>query len=111
MDAKDQCDRVADLQDLQNIIEAKRRVIALFHVTWCPFCRKFLPLFEKHAEGKGRNFMVVRDDQEIMGEKYGVKIYPTVLFFDAGKVSGRLDGAPGVGLTEKQLVDFIASCP
>ena len=75
------------------------------------YATKFLPIFEKHAEGEGRYFLFVRDDQESLGDKYSVEIFPTVLFFENGAVSKRLDGVPKVGLTEKQLVDFMASCP
>jgi hypothetical protein len=46
-----------------------------------------------------------------MGGRYEVEVFPTVLFFENGAVSKRLDGIPGVGLTEKHLVDFIAACP
>ncbi|MFH2074896.1 MAG: thioredoxin family protein [Pseudomonadota bacterium] len=107
MSAKDRFDRVDNQQDFQKILTAKSRVIALWYASWCPFCRKFLPIFEKHAEAEGRNFLLVRDDQESMGGKYAVEVLPTVLFFENGAVSKRLDGIPGVGLTEKQMVDFI----
>jgi hypothetical protein len=33
------------------------------------------------------------------------------LFFNQEKVALRLDGKPGVGLNEKQIKDFIKSCP
>jgi thioredoxin 1 len=111
MNAKDNCDRVDRQQDLEKILAAKDRVIALWYASWCPFCKKFLPIFEKHAEGKGRNFLLVRDDQDSMGGQYAVEVFPTVLFFENGAVSKRLDGVPKVGLTEKQLVDFMATCP
>lgn len=111
MDTKDQFDRAENQQDLAKQLKAKSRVIALWYVSWCPFCRKFLPIFEKHAkEATGISFLLVRDDQELMGEEYGVEVFPTLLFFEGGVVSKRLDGSPGVGLTEEQLVDFIASC-
>lgn len=111
MDTKDKCDRVDNQKDLKKALASKERVTALWYVSWCPYCRKFLPIFEKHAEGEGRNFLFVQDDQETMAEQYGVEVFPTVLFFENGAVSKRLDGVPGVGLTEKQLVDFIAACP
>jgi hypothetical protein len=46
-----------------------------------------------------------------MGGQYAVEVFPTVLLFENGAVSKRQDGVPRVGLTEKQLVDFIAACP
>ncbi|MHB8091470.1 MAG: thioredoxin family protein [Syntrophales bacterium] len=110
MNMKDSCDWIDQKQELEKILAAKNRVISLWYASWCPFCKRFLPIFEKHAEGAGRNFLFVRDDQEIIGEKYAVEVFPTVLFFENGTVSQRLDGIPGVGLTEKQLTEFIAAC-
>jgi hypothetical protein len=45
----------------------------------------------------------VQNDQEKIADQYSVKIYPTMLFFENGVVSKRLDGVLGVGLDEKQL--------
>jgi thioredoxin-like negative regulator of GroEL len=111
MNKSEKCDQVDRQQDLEKILAAKERVITLWYASWCPFCTKFLPIFEKHAKGEGRNFLLVRDDRESMGDRYAVEIFPTVLFFENGAVTKRLDGIPRVGLTEKHLADFIATCP
>jgi hypothetical protein len=37
-----------------------------------------------------------------------VDVVPTVLVFEKGKVKKRLDGAAGIGLSEKQLLDFVS---
>jgi len=97
--------------DLIEILRATDRVIALFYASWCPFCVRFLPIFKKHAEGEGRHFVSVQDDQETIADQYSVKVYPTVLFFEKGVVSKRLDGVSGVGLDEKQLAEFVNLCP
>ena len=55
--------------------------------------------------------MRIQDDRESVGDKYSVDVFPTVLFFEKGAVSKRLDGEPGMGLSEKQLADFVKSCP
>jgi len=101
---------VDDEHGLNDMLKAKERVIALFYASWCPFCASFLPVFERHAEGEGLSFLVVKDDQESMGDNYSVEVVPTALFFEKGKVSRRLDGVPGVGLNKKQLTDFIHAC-
>ncbi|MGZ4857446.1 MAG: thioredoxin family protein [Syntrophales bacterium] len=105
------CTLVNNNNDLIEILRDTNRVIALFHASWCPFCVRFLPIFKKHAEGEGRHFVSVQDDQETIADQYSVKVYPTVLFFESGVVSKRLDGVLGVGLNEKQLAEFINSCP
>jgi thiol-disulfide isomerase/thioredoxin len=93
--------------DLRKILRNKDRVIALFHASWCPFCIRFLPIFQKHAEKEGRYFVIAQDDQETIAEQYSVKVYPTVLYFEKGVIAKRLDGVLGVGLDEKQLTEFV----
>jgi thioredoxin 1 len=110
MKRADKCVMIDDEQGLNHMLEDSERVIALFYASWCPFCASFLPVFERHATGGGLRFMAVKDDQESIGDLYAVEIIPTALFFENGRVSRRLDGVPGVGLNEKQLLDFIQTC-
>jgi thioredoxin-like negative regulator of GroEL len=111
MSPSGRCALVDNNHGLIEILRAANRVIALFHASWCPFCVRFLPIFKKHAEGEGRHFVIVQDDQETIADKYLVKVYPTVLFFENAVVVKRLDGVLGVGLDEKQLAEFINLCP
>jgi thioredoxin-like negative regulator of GroEL len=111
MSASGTCVLVNNNHDLIEILRAADHVMALFHASWCPFCVSFLPIFKKHAEGEGRHFVSVQDDQETIADQYSVKVYPTVLFFKNGVISKRLDGVLGVGLDEKQLTEFVGQCP
>jgi hypothetical protein len=43
-------------------------------------------------------------------DEHGIQVYPTVLFFKAGKMHKRLEGKHLAGLKEKQLTELIASC-
>ena len=110
MKEKSKCAQLSNEQDLAQTLKANNKVIALFYASWCPFCSRFLPVFKKQAEGKERNFLLVQDDEETIGDKYSIRIFPTVLFFDKGVLLKRLDGTAGAGLQEKQLVEFINSC-
>jgi thioredoxin 1 len=98
-------------RDLTEILKHSDRVIALFYASWCPFCSRFLPVFQKRAAEAGRNWVLVQDDQETIADRYSIRIFPTVLFFEKGAVARRLDGAPGVGLDEGQLAEFVDLCP
>jgi thioredoxin 1 len=100
-------------QDLCEVLARRGRVMALFYASWCPYCVRFLPIFQKSAEKAGLSFVIVQDDQETIAPCYSVKVYPTVLFFNNGAISKRLDGASGIGLNEKQLAEFVdlASLP
>jgi len=83
----------------------------VFYSSWCPFCTIFIPAFDKASEKRPSIFVKVRTDElPELEERFSVEVVPTVLFFKGGELAGRLDGAPGRGLTEGQLTDFINSC-
>ena len=100
---------VTGRSDLETVINAKERLLALVFATWCPFCRRFLPVFAKYADGR-EDFLSVQDDEEIVADAYGVDIIPSVLFFENGKLTKRLDGQFGIGLKESELAAFIEHC-
>lgn len=105
------CAAVNNLHDLRQALGASDRVIALVYATWCPFCRKVLPGFEKLARKEKRRLLLVADDEERAADEYDIDIFPTLILFEKGRIVKRLDGRPGVGLSEKQIADFIKSCP
>jgi thioredoxin 1 len=107
MNSGDKSVLIDNEHDLDKILKTNDRVIALVYASWCPFCRKFLPIFQQYAQKEQQYFLCVQDDQESIGDKYSIDIFPTVLFFEKGSLSKRLDGEPGAGLSEKQLVKFI----
>ena len=53
---------------------------------------------------------MVEDDQWVIADQYEVKVVPTALYFENGKVVKRLDGVLGKGLNEKDFVEFIKDC-
>jgi len=97
--------------DIETALKTKKNVFALFYATWCPFSQAFLPHFQKHAEGSGRDCVrITIDEKEALFDKYNVQYMPTVIYFKDGKPERRLDATPRVGLTEKQLLDLLKSC-
>ncbi len=103
---------VHDIHDFQEIIESNERVIALVYASWCPFCVRFLPVFERVSNNNqivNAYTFLFQDDQEIIADEYSVEVVPSVLLFENGKLVKRLDGILGSGLTEKQLNDFLRS--
>jgi len=98
--------------DLMSILRSNRRVFTLFYATWCPFCRTFLPVFERQAQkNDATRFLRVKIDDEAnpLWEEYEIEVVPTVILFDGGEVTARLDGTLGRGLSEEQLKDFLNS--
>jgi thioredoxin-like negative regulator of GroEL len=110
MDTENKCAAVDNNRDLDKLLKDREKVIALVYASWCPFCRRFLPVFEQYAGEEKRYFLLAQDDRETIADKYAIEIVPTLLFFEKGILSKRLDGEPGAGLNEKQLKEFIMSC-
>jgi len=111
MSPNESCASVDNLRDLEQTLQEKGRVIAMIHATWCPYCRRVLPVFEKQAREEQRNLLLVADDKEQVADLYGIDVFPTLILFEKSQVVKRLDGKPGIGLTDKQIEDFIQSCP
>ena len=55
-------------------------------------------------------YEIVADYKLRLCEKFSVEVFPTVLFFEEGKVSKRLDGLAGAGLNRQQLEAFAKQC-
>jgi thioredoxin-like negative regulator of GroEL len=110
MGTSEKCASVDNLEDLQQTLNDHDHVIAMVYVSWCPFCRKALPVFEKQAMTEQRHLLLVADDEERIADLYDIDIFPTLILFDKGRAVKRLDGKPGVGLSDKQIKDFIKSC-
>jgi thiol-disulfide isomerase/thioredoxin len=97
--------------ELDRFLKASDKAAVLFYASWCPFSRRFLPIYERQTECLKQSCRhLVVDDLDDLIEKYSIEVFPTVLLFKKGKVASRLDGESGVGLNEEQLSDFISSC-
>jgi thiol-disulfide isomerase/thioredoxin len=98
--------------DLGGALKALDSAFVLFYASWCPFSQKFLPIFKEYSrENMSKNCISIKiDDREDICKKYSISVYPTVLFFEKGSVSKRLDGIAGRGLSEKMLTDFVGKC-
>ncbi|MCJ7696415.1 MAG: CDGSH iron-sulfur domain-containing protein [Anaerolineaceae bacterium] len=97
--------------ELEDILKNKKRAFVLFYASWCPFCRDFLPIYDRYFEKEPETFLrVMIDEKEELMDKYSVEIVPTVIFFSNGKIKRRCDGKECIGLSEKHLIDIINSC-
>jgi thioredoxin 1 len=102
---------ITDESGLAKVLKENKSVFLLVYASWCPYSKRFLPIFEEQAENKKINCArVMIDDLEKVVNKYNVNVFPTVLLFENGKVAKRLDGVSGVGLDERELKDLIRGC-
>lgn len=97
--------------DFDAEISAGGERLLLFYSGWCPFCTDFMPAFEKTAgAGPAALAKVCVDDLPALEDSFAVEVVPTVLFFKGGKLTKRLDGILGRGLTAEKLRAFADTC-
>jgi thioredoxin 1 len=101
---------ISDQRDLTNQLTKSKKVVALFYASWCPFCRSFLSVFGKYAQTTDfAAFLRVKidEDENPLWETYSLEAVPSIILFENGKVSRRLDCELGVGLNEKQFSEWL----
>jgi thiol-disulfide isomerase/thioredoxin len=95
--------------EFDDIMKNKKKAYVLFYASWCPFSQRFLPIFEKYSEKRPQDCLRVKtDDKAKLCEEYSIDTVPTVLLFELGTVTKRLDGEPGAGLSEQQLKKLLS---
>jgi thioredoxin 1 len=101
---------VNNQEDLTKQLNTNPKAIALFYASWCPFCRSFLSVFNKQAQNPGKaTYMRVQidEDENPMWETYSLDAVPSIILFENGNVTKRLDCNLGMGLTEKQFTQWL----
>jgi thioredoxin 1 len=97
---------VSNKNELIGQLKSNKKIIALFYASWCPFCRRFLSTFDKYSQ-KPNFALFIRvnmdDNDNPLWEEYDLEAVPSVIFFENGKVSKRLDCEMGAGLNEDKL--------
>lgn len=93
----------------KEILETEEPTVALFWATWCPFCRKFRPEFNRLEAAKPWRFASVYLDDESnpLWDDYAVDVVPTLALFRGGKLVDREDGILGYGLDRRMVEDFV----
>jgi thioredoxin 1 len=93
----------------KEVLESDEPTVALFWATWCPFCRKFRPEFDKLAAAKPWRFASVYLDDESnpLWDDYAVDVVPTLALFRGGKIVERKDGVLGYGLDRRMVDEFV----
>ncbi len=92
------------------VLEPSEPIVALFWATWCPFCRRFKPEFDRLAARWPWRFASVYLDDESnpLWDEYAVEVVPTLALFRGGKLVDRQDGILGYGIDRKATDAFVA---
>src|SRR5271157_2995680 len=97
-------------EELNNVLEKTEKVLVLFYSSWCPYCTRFVPVFDKKIDKlqvESVIHVLLDDYDNPLWDTYDIEAVPTIIFFEKGKVSKRLDGRFGVGLNEKQFIVWL----
>ena len=99
-----------DRHELEEQMKQCERVLVLFCASWCPFCQEFFPAFDKmtakHAFDKVLR-AYIDDEDNPLWEDYSIEAVPTVVLFEQGRVTRRLDARLGSGLSEKTFSEWL----
>ncbi len=90
------------------VLDSPEPTVVLFWATWCPFCRRYRPEFEKLAAKFPWRFASVYLDDESnpLWDDYAVDVVPTLGLFREGKLVDRQDGVLGYGIDRKATDAF-----
>jgi thioredoxin-like negative regulator of GroEL len=85
------------------------RVLGLFYMSSCPHCNRFMPLFETKTSDLGLPIVkVCLDDYDSsLWDDYHVAAVPTVILFENGQVSKRLDSLLGNCIKNEKFVAWL----
>jgi len=101
---------IDDKEKLNDLLGKSEKLLILFYASWCPFCTRFVPFFDKKINASKIEKVIhvlLNDYDNPMWDDYDIEAVPTVIFFEKGKVSKRLDGRSGRGLSENQLTVWL----
>jgi thioredoxin 1 len=102
--------KVHTKKDLEAQLKKNKQVLALFYSSWCPYCIRFVPTFDKKVTNMGFESVihVLLDDYDNpLWDDYDVPAVPTIILFTDSKVCKRLDGKLGLGLGEREFMTWI----
>jgi len=91
------------------VLDVEGTSLVLFHMSRCPYCKAFRPLFESRdgAIPYRLGQAVIDEDEHPFWTRFGIEVVPTVIAFRGGEVIGRRDAQAHVGLTEADLLTLL----
>ena len=84
-----------------------KKTLVMFYADWCPFCRKFKPIFESFANSPNKNMIfyasMINDDDNPLWDRFSINTVPTLIAFDKGEIISRRDAKMGLGLNKSDI--------
>ncbi|XP_018423221.1 PREDICTED: protein disulfide-isomerase A2 [Nanorana parkeri] len=88
---------VLNTKNFDNALQTYKYLLVEFYAPWCGHCQELAPKYSKAAEtlkdqtSEARLAKVDATVESALGEEFGVKGYPTLLFFKGGNRTSRID--------------------
>lgn len=98
--------RIEDADAFRRDVEASPEpTIVMFTTSWCPFCRRFKPMWDACVEDRPFRFATVYIDgyENPLWDDYQVEAVPSLAVFESGKITMRRDGVLGRGLGQRDM--------
>ena len=95
-----------DSEQLDKLLSSGQKTVAMFYADWCPFCKRFKPVFESVKSKYKKIQLELNEDENPMWDKFAILAVPTVIAFEGNKIVARKDARMGVGL-EKSDIDSL----
>jgi thioredoxin 1 len=85
------------------------RLAVLFAAEWCPFCRRFSPMFESALKAKKMSGALadLSDFDNPLWETFDIQVVPTVMVFNDGELVYRKDAVLGQGLPDVAMNEVV----
>ena len=102
--------KVNSQKDLEAELAKTKSAIALFYSSWCPYCLRFVPVFNEQittSKFESVIHVVIDDNDNPLWDVYNISAVPTIIYFEEGKVCNRLDGRLGKGLGDEQFTAWL----
>lgn len=93
------------------VLEAKVPVLVDFYADWCGPCRAIAPVMDRLADtyaGRAKIVKINVDDESALAGQFNVRSIPALMFFVAGQLVARTDGAPPPAAIAQALDQLIA---
>lgn len=85
---------------------AKGKVLIDFYTEWCGHCRIVQPVVEELSVKYADSVLVAKvdaDTEKELADRYGIKIYPTIVVLEDGEEIARKIGAHPIEVFEEMI--------
>lgn len=102
-----------DLTDAEfqtQVLQSNEPVLVDFNQTLCAPCRAIAPVLEElgaQFKGKLKIVKINCDENQEYAQNYGVRAFPTLLFFKNGKVVDQLVGAAAKSKLQERILNVL----